>query len=286
MLRFRLLPLLSLLIAATPGLSAQGILDRPTLPAHCADADERIEVMLLGSYHMSNPGADAFNLESDDVLAPTRQSEIQSVVDRLAEFAPTRVAVEAPWGDSLATTRYAAYIVGDLELRRSEEEQIGFRLAHQLGHSQVYPVDVRMGLDFESVGQLAQQDPELGALMGGMQAAGESAMATMAEWLASGTIGEMLQHMNDPDVIWRAHAPYLEFFVPIALGDDYAGADMVATWYQRNIRIFANLTRIVDSEDDRIFAVYGAGHIPIIRQLVIDHPGYCIKEPNPYLEGS
>lgn len=122
--------------------------------------------------------------------------------------------------------------------------------------------------------------------MGGMQTAGESAMATMAEWLASGTIGEMLQHMNDPDMIWRAHAPYLEFFVPIAVGDDYAGADMVATWYQRNIRIFANMTRIVESEDDRILAVYGAGHIPIIRQLVIDHPGYCIVEPNPFLEGS
>ncbi len=282
-LRYGLLAVLMSLVWAAP--SAQGILDRPILPAHCAEDDERIEVMFLGSYHMSNPGADAFNLEADDVLVPTRQIEIQAVVDGLAEFAPTHVAVEAPWGDSVATSRYDAYKAGELELRRSEEEQIGFRLAHQLRHARVYPVDVQMQLDFASVSQLAQQDPKLGALMGGIQEIGETAIATMAEWLASGTIGAMLVKMNDPEMLQRAHSPYVEFFVPIAIDENYAGADMVATWYQRNIRIFANLTRIVESDNDRLFAVYGQGHVPIIRQMVIDHPGYCVVEPNPYLEG-
>lgn len=49
--------------------------------------------------------------------------------------------------------------------------------------------------------------------------------------------------------------------------------------------VFANLVRITDSPDDRIFVVFGQGHIPILRQLVIDHRDYCVEDPLPYLEG-
>lgn len=101
--------------------------------------------------------------------------------------------------------------------------------------------------------------------------------------LPGSSVAEMLYNMNHPDMIPRAHRPYVEFFVPIATDTNYAGADMVSTWYQRNIRIFANITRITDSADDRIFVVYGAGHVPILRQLVIDHSGYCVADPLPYL---
>ena len=33
---------------------------------------ERAEVLVLGVYHMSNPGHDIFNMQADDVLAPKR----------------------------------------------------------------------------------------------------------------------------------------------------------------------------------------------------------------------
>jgi hypothetical protein len=73
---------------------------------------------MLGSYHMSNPGADMFNLKADDVLAPKRQAEIQALVDRLAKWAPTKIAIEAPFGDSLTKARYHAYLRGEHELRK------------------------------------------------------------------------------------------------------------------------------------------------------------------------
>ena len=54
----------------------------------------RPQIMVLGSYHMANPGKDYANLRADDVLAPARQAEIQSVVTSLAAFGPTKIAVE------------------------------------------------------------------------------------------------------------------------------------------------------------------------------------------------
>src|SRR5687767_2400671 len=90
--------------------------------AHVADAQTRPEtpgcrdgqspIMILGMYHMSNPGLDAVNLDADDVLQPKRQREIQELVDRLAKFRPTKIAVEAP---------YRSTTVPD----RSEERRVG-----------------------------------------------------------------------------------------------------------------------------------------------------------------
>lgn len=277
----------ALLVAgASPApLLGQGYFEAPLPSATCSPEDERTEVLLLGSYHMANPGADAFNLEADDVLAPKRQAEIRAVVDRLARFAPTRVAVEAPWADTATVARYRAYVEGERELRRSEEEQIGFRLAGRLGHETVHAVDVRLDLDFEAVGRVASRDERLSRRLAEMQEVGRQAMALMGRWLAEGTVGSMLRHMNEPDNLFRAHMIYTDFFVPVVVGDDYAGADMVAGWYRRNLRIFANLTRVATEPDDRLLVVYGQGHIPILRQLVIEHPDFCVEDPVPYLEG-
>ncbi len=251
-------------------------------PAACVEGDERVAVLLLGSYHMSNPGADRFNLEADDVLSPGRQEEILEVVDRLAGFAPTRVAIESPWGDSVSTARYGAYLAGEHELSRQEEEQIGFRLAAAMGHETVFPVDVKIGLPDDRLQSVLEAAPELGRYMAGLEEYGEWAMATMAEWLSGGTIGQMLYRMNTPQAIEWADRGYLEFFLPLVSGDDYGGAEFVATWYERNLKIFSNLHRISEP-GDRVFVIYGAGHIPHLRYFVTLSPHFCLEEPLPYL---
>ena len=141
-----------------------------------------------------------------------------------------------------------------------------------------------MMLDDEALGPVIQANPEFGQKLGELEVYGQAAMAAMAQWLSEGSVSHMLYNMNRPEYMPKAHLPYIAYFVPIVDGDDYAGADMVATWYQRNIRIFANITRITDSSHDRIFAIYGAGHVPILRQLLIDSPDYCVEDPLPYLE--
>lgn len=280
------LVLLGLALAglATPA-AGQDFFDRPVGPDYCGEDDARIEVLLLGSYHMANPGADQFNLEADDVLLPERQREIAEVVDRLSAFRPTHVAVEAPWGDSATLERWREVRSGEREPRRNEEEQIGFRLAKRLGHETIHPIDFRLGLDFDALNGVVEQDPALGSQMQKMAAMGEEAISLMAEWLREGSIGHMLYRMNEPDNLARAHWPYVEIFLPMVAGENYGGAELVADWYERNLRIFANLLRTATSPEDRVFVVFGQGHIPILRQLVIDHPHYCLEDPLPYLEG-
>jgi hypothetical protein len=149
----------------------------------------------------------------------------------------------SPVGDRETFARWRGYVAGERELRRSEEEQIGFRMAHRLGHETIYATDVPASLDFEAVQPGAMSDPGIAAKLGGMQAV-------------------------------------------VVAGGDCAGADMVGGWFRRNLRIFSNLTRIVDSGEDRVFLILGQGHIPIFRDLAVDYPDFCLESPLPYLEGT
>ncbi len=249
-------------------------------------AATEIPLLLLGSYHMNNPGQDMFNMKADDVTLPKRQQEVQAVVDRLALWRPTKVAIEAPYGDSIVVERYQAYLRGERALRNSEEEQIGFRLAKQLGHNTIYPIDVRMDMDGSGLDAVIGTDPQkFGSYMQELQIIGQAAVTQMGKWLNEGTIGSMLYKLNDPLLNEVSHAFYFRVFVPIISGSNYAGTDMVNDWYHRNLRIFGNLHQISDRPDDRIFIIYGQGHVPLLQQFAEDSPYFRVDDVQEYLRG-
>ena len=51
-------------------------------------------IMILGSLHMANPDVNTISFDTDDVLAPKRQRELQQLVEQLARFRPTKIAIE------------------------------------------------------------------------------------------------------------------------------------------------------------------------------------------------
>src|SRR5580698_10721136 len=63
-----------------------------------AQSDARPEILVLGTYHMANPGRDVYNMQADDVLSPKRQQEIAELLEVLKKFRPTKIAIEADVG--------------------------------------------------------------------------------------------------------------------------------------------------------------------------------------------
>ena len=100
------------------------------------------QLLILGSPHLANHNRDIANVHVEDVRTPERQREIEAVVERLAAFHPTRVAVEWP-ADKQAELdkRYADYRAGRYVLSPDEVDQIGLRLAARLGLSRVNAID-------------------------------------------------------------------------------------------------------------------------------------------------
>src|SRR6266567_2731747 len=103
--------------------------------------DARPEILVLGTYHMANPGHDVYNMQADDVLAAKRQQEIAQLIEVLKKFDATKIVIEAEVGSKRAEQQYSDYLAGKYTLSRNEIDQIGYRLAKELGHRAIYPVD-------------------------------------------------------------------------------------------------------------------------------------------------
>ena len=59
----------------------------------------------------------------------------------LKKFRPTKIAIETDFGSKPVKLQYCDYLAGKYTLSRNETNQIGYRLAKELGHRAVYPVD-------------------------------------------------------------------------------------------------------------------------------------------------
>lgn len=243
---------LALATLVAPGAPAQSDSPRP-------------EILVLGTYHMANPGHDIHNMQADDVLAPRRQQEIAQLVDVLKRFHPTSVAVEAD-PDGPRPQQYADYLAGNHTLSRNEIEQIGFRLARELGLAAISPVDVDGDFPYERVVNWAKANGRSGAFDSLAALTGARVQAEN-DYLRSHTVLETLAYMNSDSLVARDVAGY---FAWVPYGDrwDNAGADLVAAWYQRNIRIYHNITALIKSPNDRVLVIYGAGHLGWLRQMI------------------
>lgn len=57
-----------------------------------------------------------------------------------------------------------------------------------------------------------------------------------------------------------------------------AGADLVSDWFRRNMRIYTNIVRLIDSAEERILVIYGAGHLEWLRYALGSNPGIHLRK--------
>jgi hypothetical protein len=257
----------------------------PALAQPVACPDGRSQLMILGSYHMANPGLDSVNLQADDVLSPKRQEEIADVVERLARFAPTKVAIEAPYRDPWSTGNYAKYTKGQYNLGRNEIDQLGFRLAHRVNLPTIYPVDYQMFMSGLTPSEIEDPKPAPDAKPKPSAPPKEPTLSEEDLLLRRSTVREYLLHVNDPAMIRKDQAGYMKMLLPNPTNSAiYARADLVTNWYKRNLRIFSNLNRVTEAGKDRVVLVIGFGHLAILRQLAADSDYFCLVDPQEYLK--
>lgn len=214
----------------------------------------KAKVMILGTFHL----ADETGLDSEK-----RQAEINEVVAKLAQFRPTKIALEmVPEEGEVCQDQYSRYQQGTYELEMNEYYQLGFRLANQLGHSQLYPVDW-MGEADREYGEVdawaREHQPELLEEM--LKDLSFPAL-TPEKGLLS-----YYQELNEPVFLRQVDAYYLNV-ARIGTISNNVGIDWLSWWYKRNLIQFANLTRLADSPDERILFIVGASHVRIVENFL------------------
>jgi hypothetical protein len=238
--------------------------------ASSAQSDARPEILVLGTYHMANPGHDIHNMQADDVLSPQRQQEITELIETLKKFHPTKIAIEATVGSDRVAQQYSDYLAGKYTLSRNEIDQIGYRLAKELGHKAVYPVDVDGDFPYATLVDFVKAhglEPRFNAL----NSAIDTLVTELGAYQKTHSVLQTLELVNSDDHVTKDMAFYwgaVRFGAPY----DYAGSDLLADWYQRNIRIYHNIVALADSPNERILVIYGFGHLGWLRQDVSYDP--------------
>jgi hypothetical protein len=234
-----------------------------------AQSNARPEILIVGTYHMANPGHDINSTHADDVLAPKRQQDIAELLDVLKTFHPTKIAIESGTNGP-RPAQYAAFLAGKYTLTANEIDQLGFRLAKELGHQTVYPVDADGDFPYYRVQNYAKANGRVQEF-DAIQAASAERSKALDAFIQSHTVLQTLAYMNSDSTVAQDVAWYFEM---VRFGEPFepAGPDLLASWYQRNIRIYRNIVTLSQSPNERILVIYGSGHLGWLRQDAANDP--------------
>ncbi len=248
------------------------------------------KILLLGMFHFRDGGLDDYKPKHDvDVLSASRQAQVEEIVRCLGAFGPTKVGVEATaeYRDKLRD-QFVAYRAGSFDLPANEIYQLGFRFAAQHDLDGVETIDAK-GRWYEPF-----VDPEEWAIANGQAAELIESEGPWEEYYQATyavddrakmerTLREHLLEINREDLLLESHGHYLLGTFKVGRGDEYPGVDVKTAWYNRNLRIFANLLRAIESPEDRLLVIIGAGHVPILRHAVQASPQVELVEVGEYL---
>lgn len=239
------------------------------------------KILLVGVFHMGG-SSDINQFDIDNVLSAKKQIELEEVIRKLSAFQPNKVAVEAvKETDNELNTMYHQYINNSLELNTNEIQQIGFRLSARMENERIYPIDW--------MGELGQRD--IGEVLEWAKSnQSELYKLIMEEYLPKimdfpskdHMILDMLIHMNQEKRVQHDHELYMQV-ARIGTETDYIGIDWMRWWYQRNLTIYSNLTRLITDSDDRILLLIGAAHIYLVRQFLLESGIFEVESALDYL---
>ena len=249
-----------------------------------------VQVMVLGVYHLDNPGLDLRNIAADDPTSPRRQRELEALADALVRFRPTKVMVEVQAsGPEFEDKGYRKFAPGDLAKDRNEVVQIGYRLAHRAGLSSVQGIDEQPGagepdyFPFDKVQSWAKANGK-DAQLGAMFALVEQEQKDFERLQPASSIPTLLLRHNGPRVDAMNNTLY-NGLLWMGDGESQPGAELNAYWFMRNAKIFGKLM-LASKPGDRVLVIYGSGHRQWLRHLAQTTPGFVDVDIAPYLKAA
>ncbi len=231
-------------------------------------------VMVVGTYHFRQE-------EHYDELSGKNQEHISKIVSRLAEFKPTKVVIEKePQYDSIFQSLFQKYILNDQVIDTLENEtfQLGFRLAKRMGHEKIYLFDDQTefigsldGFTWEKFGEEVAKDS---AFVNRHVDIIMDSFNENEKRYANLSLYDNILKRNSPEAQkWNAQRMHA-YETRAGIQKSWMGPDWLGRWYQRNIRMMANLMSFNDHGNDRFVIIVGDNHKWVLDTLLEFNPDF------------
>lgn len=254
--------------------------DLPVATTSPSPADDgQIAVLNLGTFHMGYT-SDANTVEYDEA-AEENARQIALVCDQLARFKPTVICVEEVTSDQAElAAAYALYHENpeyESVYAESEIQLLAFEVGRLVGTEKIFAIDHKMAYNYDQ-SELAKATGSEGYFEEFEYLQGQFGLFEMGN-----SLSQSLLRMNTPhayDVLTNVNADMLAH---ANSSDGFEGADEAAKYYQRNLRIFANLNKIPLGPDDRVLIISGASHAAFLDMLMRRSQKYRVTDLEAYL---
>ena len=237
------------------------------------------KIMIVGTFHFTSQ-KNISNFHQQDLLKQC-ENELTELAIHLADFKPTRVSVEID-RDLAARidTEYADHLAG----RCTEESEVGrlaFPVAKAAGLDRIDCVDwMKNGSAEHGCGDvfeyMLKNQPALAEELSAYQ------MRAQQPDLTKESVRDAYRRFNAPEFADDTLSLYINL---ARIGaEDYYGCGWLQWWYQRNLRIFANLCALAEGKDnERILLLIGAAHKGILEQFIRNSHAFEIVDSLEYI---
>jgi len=269
------------LLTITPGiLSAQQKIKPP-------------ELLLIGTFHFNNPGADAVKFKTMDVLTAPIQKQLELMTDKIAAYSPSKIYVEWDYRkqaglDSLyqlyLSGTYSAYVESKYKntssygfYTQNEIIQLAFRAGKKAGLKKIYAIDYELDLPADTVfGAItaAGQNELMAHIETAMKEIGSSYDRKMQRM----TLTEMMIDMNTLEDRRRNVGFYIQLFNRAGKENNFSGALCVSEWYRRNLYMYSLIQKKTEASDRKVMVLLGAGHTAMMQTFIEAENEFKITE--------
>lgn len=235
---------------------------------------DKIQVLNFSSIHLS--GSTDAHSSVTDIQNPEVKVDIKEIVDRLVAFKPTIICVEIPpESTEFINETFEKYKIDQSSrINYSEEVNvIGLEVARLSNTKKIYGIDNPIGFDYPKLVELADKNPSDSQYV--------QTIMTKYEKLNQQPILEQFKEVNTLAYKKETFDLY-NFLATMHSPNNFEGSDIIAEFYKRNLRMYANFSDIPFTKDDRVLILMGATHTAYFDVFLGNSPKYELANAENY----
>tara|TARA_R110002049_G_scaffold170139_1_gene336730 strand:- start:4575 stop:5438 length:864 start_codon:yes stop_codon:yes gene_type:complete len=245
------------------------------------------EVLLIGTLHYNNPGADVAKTKSFDILNDKSQAELQEISSSIKKYNPTKIFVEWPYDEQRELDSLYQLYIQDKYFKNKELSsfylkneifQLAFRVARDNNLKKVYAIDYSTPFHFEQVMNDIEKNNQ-SQLKAEIQNGFSNITSEIDDRIESGlSLKELTYFINSQKFREISNNWHNNLMLLAGGPNDFSGPELTSAWFKRNLYMWSLIQKNTMESDDRIMVLIGGSHAAMIDLFVRDNKNWKVEE--------